>query len=91
MDVVRHLLPDVVVFATTLLTLIFNAKVVAGLVRESKREEKRRDMQTGREGQAREGSEEPVAAGSSEASGSGKYTFVSPYNTLVALIQIIVY
>lgn len=74
LDVVRHLLPDVVVFATTLLTLIFNAMVVAGLVRERKEgdEKRRREMETGRDGQTREGSAEHVATGSSEAAESGK-------------------
>ena len=96
LDVVRHLLPDVVVFATTLLTLIFNAVVVAGLVREIKKgdEKKRREMETGREGQTREGSAEHVAAGSSEAAESGKNTLhftMCIYMYLCCIDAIIVY
>lgn len=33
MDVVRHLLPDCVVFVTALASLVVNARVVAGLSR----------------------------------------------------------
>lgn len=81
MDVVRHLLPDVVVFATTLLTLIFNARVVTGLVRDSKEgeEKRRREIRAGREGQAREGEAESGATGSSGTAESGKCTMACMY------------
>ena len=70
-DVVRHLLPDCVVFLTALASLVVNARVVAGLGR-------RRQGGAGEEGAGGQGAggqreEEAARGGGQEATGDGVY------------------
>ena len=71
-DVVRHLLPDCVVFLTALASLVVNARVVAGLGR--RRQGGAGGEGAGGQGAGGQGEEEKAArGGSQEATGDGVY------------------
>ena len=71
-----HLLPDVVVFATTLVTLIFSGILVAGLMKDAK-ERQTKTLKRSKE-ETPEGEAECVTA-SSENAARGIYTNMYMY------------